>query len=164
MCNGLPESLQSLQSHRNVPALPPRNVTILRHCRCQDCEHWIGHPYNECDEGIVRNGVKPVPEYPPDAWHYCALYDGPQVSKDVFVWPKPATGAKERPAPGGGGPSGGPVWPEPVGEDRSSHSNHSQLIPLSQVPTAPGTPRAAQVGAGSKISPEAEPKAARTAE
>ena len=25
---------------------------------------------------------------PPDAWHYCALYYGPQISKDVWVWPK----------------------------------------------------------------------------
>jgi len=25
---------------------------------------------------------------PPDAWHYCALYHGSQVSRDVWVWPK----------------------------------------------------------------------------
>jgi hypothetical protein len=22
----------------------------------------------------------------PDAWHYCARYDGPAISKSVFVW------------------------------------------------------------------------------
>jgi hypothetical protein len=24
----------------------------------------------------------------PDAWHYCAGYRGPQISKDVWVWPR----------------------------------------------------------------------------
>ena len=67
---------------------PPDHVTILRHCRCQDCEHWIRHPYTECRHGIIRNGVKEQPEYPAEAWHYCALYRGPQISKDVFVWPR----------------------------------------------------------------------------
>jgi len=67
---------------------PPAQVTILRHCRCQDCEHWIRHPHNECRHGIISNGVKERPEYPADAWHYCALYRGPQISKDVFVWPR----------------------------------------------------------------------------
>ena len=39
---------------------PPGQVTILRHCRCQDCRHWIRAPY----AGLVVNGVKAVPEYP----------------------------------------------------------------------------------------------------
>jgi hypothetical protein len=91
---------------RNRPP-PPAQATILRHCRCQDCGHWVGRPHNECAEGIVRNGVMPVPEYPPDAWHFCALYDGPQISKDVWVWPKAAP-KKKRPAPGGGGPDSRP--------------------------------------------------------
>ena len=67
---------------------PPRPATVLKHCRCMDCRHWIGEPHSECVHGIIRNGVKPVPEYPADAWHWCALYHGPQVSKDVWVWPK----------------------------------------------------------------------------
>ncbi len=25
---------------------------------------------------------------PPDAWHYCSDYHGPQISKDVWVWPR----------------------------------------------------------------------------
>ena len=25
---------------------------------------------------------------PADQWHYCAFYQGPQVSKDVWVWPR----------------------------------------------------------------------------
>ena len=39
---------------------PPSQVTILRHCRCQDCRHWIRAPY----AGLVVNSVKAVPEYP----------------------------------------------------------------------------------------------------
>ena len=73
---------------RGNAVMPPCHVTILRHCRCQDCEHWIRPPYNECRHGIIRNGVKERPEFPADAWHYCALYQGPQISKDVFVWPR----------------------------------------------------------------------------
>ena len=74
------------RNSRLIP--PPARVTILRHCRCIDCEQWIKHPYNACEHGLISNGVKDKPEYPADAWHYCALYDGPQISKDVFVWPK----------------------------------------------------------------------------
>ena len=77
-------------TYPDLPATypPPQLATVLRYCRCMDCRHWIGEPYSECVHGIIRNGVKPVPEYPADAWHYCALYHGPQVSKDVLVWPK----------------------------------------------------------------------------
>jgi hypothetical protein len=39
-----------------------------------------------CRQGLIVNGVKAVPEYPADAWHYCASYDGQQISKDVWVW------------------------------------------------------------------------------
>ena len=77
------EPLQPVQ-----PLRAPGQATILRHCRCIDCRHWIRPPYSECVHGLIRNGVKPVPEYPADAWHYCALYHGPQLSKDVIVWPK----------------------------------------------------------------------------
>lgn len=86
MCKGLADCHQRHQCHRNGSRPPSGHVVLLRHCRCRDCENWIGHLYNECDEGIIRNGVKPVPEHPPDAWHYCAAYDGQQVSKDVWVW------------------------------------------------------------------------------
>jgi hypothetical protein len=41
-----------------------------------------------CRHGIICNGVQDVPDYPADAWHYCALYRGPQISRDVWVWPK----------------------------------------------------------------------------
>jgi len=79
----------SVVSRDSAPA-PPRNVTVLKHCRCIDCRCWIGEPYNECEHGIIRNGCKMPPELPAEAWHYCALYHGPQISKDVLVWPKAA--------------------------------------------------------------------------
>lgn len=67
---------------------PPSNVTILRHCRCQDCRHWIKAPYSMCRHGIVTNGLKAVPEHPANEWHYCAMYHGPQISKDLVAVPK----------------------------------------------------------------------------
>ena len=67
---------------------PPSQVTILKHCRCQDCRHWLRAPYAMCRHGLVVNGVKAIPEYPADEWHYCAMYHGPQVSKEVWVWPR----------------------------------------------------------------------------
>ena len=146
---------------------PPVPATILRHCRCSDCLNFscvAGEHF--CSEHIGGTAVvwatgERFCDPPPNAWHYCARYRGPQISKDVFVWPKSHVGAKERPAPGGGGPSGGPVWPEPVSEDRSSQSNHSQSAPVLEAPTAPATRRAAQVGAGSNISREADGEADR---
>ena len=27
----------------------------------------------------------------PDDWRYCPGYDGPQISKDVWVWPRRST-------------------------------------------------------------------------
>jgi hypothetical protein len=41
-----------------------------------------------CRHGLIVNGVKGVPEYPADAWHYCAMYHGFQISKEVWVWPR----------------------------------------------------------------------------
>ena len=70
--------------------LPPLAVTVLKHCRCVDCRHWLREPYSMCKHGIICNGVKETPQFPPDAWHYCVLYYGPQISRDVWVWPKVA--------------------------------------------------------------------------
>jgi hypothetical protein len=67
-------------------------VTILRHCRCIDCRKFshVAQDYF-CSEYI--GGTKVVWATgrrecapPPEAWHYCSHYDGPQVSKDVWVW------------------------------------------------------------------------------
>ena len=70
-------------------------MILLKHCRCIDCRNWIKAPYSECRYGIIRNGVKDTPDFPADAWHYCARYQGPQISRDVWVWPKvPPTAAQ----------------------------------------------------------------------
>jgi len=66
----------------------PLDVTVLRHCRCIDCRNWIGPPYSECSQGIIRNGLVLRPEFPADGWHYCARYRGLQVSKDVWLFPQ----------------------------------------------------------------------------
>jgi hypothetical protein len=71
----------------NSPA-PSLNVTILRHGRCIDCRKWTDHPYNQCQEGLVCNGVLPRQKWDKDPaeWHYCAFYNGPQISRDIFLW------------------------------------------------------------------------------
>ncbi len=69
--------------------LPPA-VTILKHCRCVDCRKFSRQD-STCAEGIggtwhlwaTGQQVEPA-----DQWHYCAFYQGPQVSKDVWVWPR----------------------------------------------------------------------------
>ena len=74
--------------------VPSTNVTVLKHCRCIDCRNFsrLAGEYH-CTEYI--GGTKVVwatgrryCDPPPDEWHYCAFYNGPQVSKDVWVWPK----------------------------------------------------------------------------
>lgn len=62
-------------------------MTILKHCRCQDCGRWIQPPYSMCRLGIIVNGLKSTPEFPADAWHWCARYNGPPRSTDVWEWP-----------------------------------------------------------------------------
>ena len=153
----LPPARRLTGAHENrVP--PPGPATMLRHCRCMDCLSFscVAGEYF-CSEYIGGTAVvwatgERFCDPPPDAWHYCARYRGPQVSKDVFVWPKAETGATERPAPGGGGPSSGPLWPETVGEDRSNRHHPTTPPPRSSAPITPATRRAAQVGAGSNIS------------
>lgn len=76
---------------------PPsiRNI-ILHHCRCVDCRHW-GVDSGICSQLPV---VKYVPRQKsrrfwsdagmidPEQWHYCALYHGPQISKDIWAFPR----------------------------------------------------------------------------
>jgi len=70
-------------------------VTILKHCRCIDCRkfHADGSGNYYCDSGIGGTATtwatgKRECDPPPDAWHYCSDYHGPQISKDVWVWPR----------------------------------------------------------------------------
>jgi hypothetical protein len=115
--------------------LPPSvEGTVLKHCRCIDCRNWIGADLR-CRAGIGglavvwATGARRC-DPPPDAWHYCRDYDGPQMSTDVWVWPKPDA-AIERPAPGGGGPGGGPVTtPDRPGGNRSDALHHTRADPI----------------------------------
>jgi len=71
-------------SEHHVRPAPSAQVTTLKHCRCVDCLFWRAAPVSECRHGTIRNGIGD-PEYPPNAWHYCALYHGPQISLDVWT-------------------------------------------------------------------------------
>lgn len=79
----------------NAVMPPPADVTILRHCRCIDCRKFSREPNGDyfCREYIGGTSVvwatgKKQCDPPPDAWHYCACYHGPQVSTDVWLWPR----------------------------------------------------------------------------
>jgi hypothetical protein len=59
-----------------------------------DCRNFsqVGQDYL-CSEYIGGMSVvwatgKRECDPPPDAWHYCSHYNGPQISKDVWVWPR----------------------------------------------------------------------------
>ncbi len=79
------------------PAQPlhaPATANILRHCRCIDCRKF-SKPGGEyvCSEYIggtkgIWGTSKRECDPPPEAWHYCACYDGSQISRDVWVWPR----------------------------------------------------------------------------
>ena len=67
--------------------------TILRHCRCMDCRKFFSDRAGECFCREYIGGTKVTwatgkreCDPPPDAWHYCSDYDGPQISTDVWVW------------------------------------------------------------------------------
>jgi hypothetical protein len=73
---------------------PAGSVVILKHGRCQDCRRFrcVGGEYF-CSEYIGGTKImwltgKRECDPPPEAWHYCSHYDGPQISKDVWVWPR----------------------------------------------------------------------------
>jgi hypothetical protein len=106
--NGRPEGMDP-QTHT------PPTATVLRHCRCMDCRRFskVGGEYF-CSEYIGGTSViwatgKRECDPPPDAWHYCSHYNGPQISKDVWVWPRSLPGqapenniAREEDNPGDG--------------------------------------------------------------
>jgi hypothetical protein len=75
---------------------PPTGVTILKHCRCIDCLNFskVAGEYF-CTEHIGGTKVSWATsnhecDPPPHTWHYCSHYTGPQISRDVWVWPKVA--------------------------------------------------------------------------
>ena len=74
-------------------------TTILRHCRCMDCGHWDGRqgacrvlPFHRfiprgALPSLLRRFWTDLGMVRPEAWHYCRHYYGPQISRDVWVWP-----------------------------------------------------------------------------
>ena len=111
----------------NLPPSP--QVRILRHCRCLDCRKlYKAEGECFCRESIggtatVLGTGERICDPPPEAWHYCAGYDGPPISRDVWAWPN--AGAKERPAPGGGGPGSGPQQEAGRGRTSLMHSPYT---------------------------------------
>ena len=100
----------SQDSRVSQPA-PSLNVTLLKHCRCMDCRRFHQDARGEffCESYIGGTRVewatgKRYCDPPPDAWHYCADYHGPQISKDVWAWPR----RSHAEVAGVAGPSGGP--------------------------------------------------------
>jgi len=72
--------------------VPTKTDVILKHCRCMDCRNFseINGEYF-CSEFIGGTKVtwatgKRQCDPPPEAWHYCSHYEGPQMSKDVWLW------------------------------------------------------------------------------
>ena len=152
----------------NAVTPPPVEVTVLRHCRCLDCRKF----YRAEGEFFCRDGIggtatvlgtgERICDPPADAWHYCAGYDGPPVSRDVWAWPTPPAGAKKWPAPGGGGPGDRPTTSDRSGENRSDGADST--APAGQRKLFPPIPHpAAQVGAGAKIVAQVELPSKRNA-
>ena len=75
-----------------APSTPSADVTILRHCRCQDCIGFSGKAGQYvCVHDIGGTKITWATgqrqcDPPPDAWHHCSHYHGPQISTDVWVW------------------------------------------------------------------------------
>ena len=139
----------------------PGPAIILQHCRCTDCLNCseAGGEYF-CSKYIGGTAVawatgERVCDARPDEWHYCARYRGPQVSKDVWVWRR-ASGPQDedRPAPGRGGPSSGPIEAGlDRGRDQPDSANCRRMNGSFQWRLAAATAhRWRQVGAGSTIS------------
>ena len=73
---------------------PAEADVVLKHCRCMDCRNFsqVGQDYF-CSEYIGGTSVvwatgKRECDPPQDAWHYCSHCDGPQISKNVWLWPR----------------------------------------------------------------------------
>ena len=75
---------------------PDDGVVLLKHCRCNDCRRFYMNRYGEptCEAGIGGTCTtwgtgRRFCDPPPEVWHYCSAYDGPQISTDVWPWPRP---------------------------------------------------------------------------
>jgi len=96
---GKTESSESGDSH----AASSLNVTLLRHCRCTDCLRSRVPAGSE-----LACPLPPVCRPAPAKWHYCAAYHGPQISRDVWAWPRLRPAEVAEVSGEAAGPSGGP--------------------------------------------------------
>lgn len=103
------------------PLRAPGAVTLLKHCRCMDCRRFHEDISGEffCESYIGGTRVewatgKRYCDPPPDVWHYCADYHGPQISKDVWAWPR----RSHAEVAGVAGPSQPPAEDNPGGNGR----------------------------------------------
>ena len=134
----------------------PSDVVVLKHCRCMDCRNFsadgAGNYY--CSELIGGTAVvwatgRRFCDPPPDAWHYCARYHGPQISTDVWMWPH---AAKKRPVPGGGRPSDEPTSFRLAGGNQPVAPDcRPDATDVKAQPNAQGRAPTRQVGAGSNV-------------
>lgn len=106
------------------PLHVPGAVTLLKHCRCMDCRRFHEDIHGEffCESYIGGTRVewatgKRYCDPPADAWHYCADYHGPQISKDVWAWPRRV---RAEVAGVGPGPSDGASEDNPGGNGRAA--------------------------------------------
>jgi len=85
------------------PLHVPGPVTLLKHCRCADCLR------SKVPAGSSLACPLPHVCLPqPDEWHYCAEYHGPQISKDVWAWPRSRHAEVAEVSRDAPGPSGSP--------------------------------------------------------
>lgn len=104
---GTGESRESGESH----AAPSLNVTVLKHCRCIDCRNFSQVEGDQfCSKGI--GGLKSswetgrhICDPPPEEWHYCRDYHGPQISTDIWAWPRGQSPDESKSAVGSSGDS-----------------------------------------------------------
>jgi hypothetical protein len=78
----------------------PVAATVLKHCRCTDCRRWnlqagmcfeLGlsqYVPRDTYPPLLRKSWSDTGMIDPNEWHYCALYHGPQISKDIWAWPR----------------------------------------------------------------------------
>jgi hypothetical protein len=98
-CNTSPTSLTSrgaIVATRTMPAA----AVVLKYCRCMDCRRWdrqagmcfeLGlqqYVSRDTYPSLLRKFWTDVGMIDVNEWHYCASYHGPQISKDIWAWPR----------------------------------------------------------------------------
>ena len=159
---------QTSSTSRTSSDAPPSTVILLRHCRCMDCRSFskVNGEYF-CSEYIGGTAVvwatgKRQCDPSPAAWHYCACYHGPQISKDVWGWRRENHGDEKKPRRTLEGPAAAAPTFQLVG-GRTSRKLETHCTtpvrnpePLSVDESTPTAPRSSRhVPPGSTIAPKA---------